>query len=74
MSARGPRKAYLTDAQRRQVEQARVVATSEAEEIAGLGDLGPGNDAVMYATALGRTRGTVTTLLQIIDEITGGAR
>lgn len=53
MSARGPRKVQLTEHQRQQVEQARALAGAEAEQIAGLGDIGPANDAVMYATALG---------------------
>ena len=63
----GPRRLVLTDAQRQQIDQARTVAAAEAEDLAGTGS------AAVYAIAFGRARGTVATLLGIIDELTGGA-
>ena len=68
----GPRRLVLTDAQRQQIDQARTVAAAEAEDLAGTGLAGTGSAAV-YAIAFGRARGTVATLLGIIDELTGGA-
>ena len=68
----GPRRLDLTDAQRQQIEQARTLAASEAEAIAGLGDTGTGNAAAVYAIAYGRTQAAITALLGIIDELDGG--
>ncbi len=72
MSARGPRRLQLTEAQREEIGQARTLATSEAEAIAGLGDAGTGNQAAVYAIAYGRAKATVAALLEVIDDLTGG--
>ena len=67
----------LTALQRSHVERARVIATGDPGDIlagAGFDPGGPlGDEARLYACALGITRGTVRTLLEIIGEITGGA-
>ena len=72
MSARGPRRLQLTDTQRQQIEQARVVNSSDAEKIAGLGDVSAGNEAAVYAIAYGRAKATVAALLEVIDDLTAG--
>ena len=70
----GPRRLHLADAQRQQIEQARTLAASDAEAIAGLGDAGTGNNAAaVYAIAYGRSQAAITAMLGIIDELTGGA-
>ena len=49
-----------------------MVNSSEAEKIAGLGDVGAGNKAAVYAIAYGRAKATVAALLEVIDQLTGG--
>lgn len=68
-----PRKAKLTDRQRRLVERARELAAADAEDIA-IADADPGNLAMLYAVAFGSAQATVEVLLEVIDEISGGAR
>ena len=71
MSARKPE---LTALQRHRVERAREVAAADAETLATAYDhIDPDNLVQVHAYALGVTRATVTTLLEIIGGLTGGA-
>lgn len=63
----------LTELQRRHVERAREVAASDAKTIATEYDrIDPDDLAQVHAYALGVTKATVSTLLEIIDDLTGG--
>ena len=59
----------LTPRQRDRIDHARLVAVSEAADIAET----TAPDALMYADAFGYTRATVRELLEVIDELIGGA-
>jgi hypothetical protein len=67
----GPRKPELTGAQRQQIERARRVLIWDEEGIAGAS--ASNMEAASYAIAYGRARGTITALLAVIGELTGGA-
>jgi hypothetical protein len=69
-----PRKPELTESQRRHVELARKVAAASAEDLAAGSGIAPDDRAVLYSHAFGYTRATVSDLLAIIDDLTGGAR
>ena len=72
MSACGPE---LTGLQRARVERAREVAASEAVAIAAEWDhIDPDDLVQVHAYAFGITRATVISLLEVIDQLTGGAR
>lgn len=69
------RKPELTATQRRRVEQAREAADKNVVDIAADCDrIDPDNLAMVHGYVLGVTRAQVRELLQIIDELTGGAR
>jgi hypothetical protein len=69
------RKPQMDERQRRRVEHAREIAVSEAAAIAaGYEGINLADAGLVYAHAFGYTRATVRELLEVIDELTGGAR
>lgn len=65
-------RAHLTPSQRAQIERAREVAAADAHQLAEPKDFRLG-DGFVHGVALGVARQTVAGLLDIIDELTGGA-
>jgi hypothetical protein len=69
------RRPQLTELQRTQVDRARQLATANADAIAaGYDRINQDDQALVYGYAFGVARGTVSGLLEIIAELTGGAR
>jgi hypothetical protein len=62
-------KPELTEIQRSRVERAREVLAASTEELSGR----PEPDHMATATALGVAQANLGFLLEVIDELTGGA-
>ncbi len=69
-----PRKPQLTELQRIRVERAREIAAADAKTLAADYDrISPGDLDAAYAYSFGVAKSVIGTLLEIIDQLTGGA-
>jgi hypothetical protein len=65
----------LTAGQRRRVDQARELAGATAADLsAGYEHINPNDQAQVYGYAFGAAKMTIGQLLEVIGELTGGAR